>query len=297
MTTGTANRAPAPTRPPATAPPARTGATVPRFGKVTTEKIPNRVIVYAVEGWGKSTLGAFAPNPLILMARGETGFVTLRQAGRVPDCDCVELTRWIDTLVLLDELAVQPSGHRTIVMDAMGGFERLCHEYVCDRDFRGDWGEKGFGAFQKGFDVSVAEWLKLLQRLDQIRQTQGVGIIVLAHSKVRPFKNPMGPDYDHFIADTHEKTWGVTHKWADAVLFGQFMTVTKEDQKTRRIKAIGGTERVLYTQHTDMYDAKNRHGMPERLSVPDDPALVWATIETALAGPAPAKQIDDAPAL
>lgn len=297
MTTETATRLPTSTRPPATlstaAPPR--SSSLPTFGKVTGEKIPDRVIAYAVEGFGKTTLGAYAPAPLILMARGETGFVTLRQAGRVPDVDCVELNRWPDVLNLLDSFIAKPSGHKTLVLDAMGGFERLCHEYVCDRDFKGDWGEKGFGAFQKGFDVSVAEWLKLLQRLDQIRQVSKVTIIILSHSKVKQFKNPMGADFDRYIADAHEKTWSVTHKWADAVLFGQFITVTEEDRKSKRVKGIGGTERVFYTQRTDAYDGKNRHGMPERIAIPDEPGLMWRTVEAALAGrPADeATQIDD----
>lgn len=295
MTTATTTRPPA--RAPGTPVPAARSA-VPKYGKVSTAKVPNRVIVHAVEGFGKTTVGAYAANPLVLMARGETGFVTLRQASRVPDCDCVELMKWSDTLALLDQLIAEPSGHKTIVLDAMGGFERLCHEFVCVRDFKGEWGEKGFGAFQKGFDVSIAEWLLMLQRLDQIRQQHSAEIIILAHSKVRPFKNPMGPDFDRYIADAHEKTWSVTHKWADAVLFGQFITVTEEDRKSKRVKGIGGTERVIYTQRTDAYDAKNRHGMPERIEMPDEPGMMWSTIEAALNGQAtePVEK-DDAPAL
>lgn len=47
-------------------------------------------------------------------------------------------------------------------------------------------------------------------------------IFALCHTKVKPFKNPLGPHYDRFQPDMHEKTWGLSHKWADAVLFGNF---------------------------------------------------------------------------
>ena len=51
-----------------------------------------------------------------------------------------------------------------------------------------------------------------------------MGILALCHSKIAPFKNPEGPDYDRFTPDLHAKTWGLTHKWADYVLFLNFET-------------------------------------------------------------------------
>jgi hypothetical protein len=99
---------------------------------------------------------------------------------------------------------------------------------------------------------------------------------------VRPFRNPLGSDFDRYTSDCHEKTWSVTHKWADAVLFGTFVAVTQEDKKTRRIKGIGGTERRLYTQRTDGYDAKNRYNMLPEIDMPEEPATMWDTLWAAL---------------
>jgi hypothetical protein len=200
----------------------------------------------------------------------------------VPDRDCVELTRWQDVLDTVDDLA--GSRHGAVVLDALGGFERLCHEYVCNRDFGGDWGERGFSSFQKGYEVSLVEWLKLLTRLDRVGTARSIPIIMLSHVRVRSFKNPLGNDFDRYIADCHEKTWGVTHKWADAVLFGTYHTVTIEDKKSKRTKGIGGTERVLYTERRDGFDAKNRYALPAEMNVPNDPAAVWDTIWNAIGG-------------
>lgn len=265
--------------------PAGNGTTKLQLGRVTSAMASApRIVLNAVEGFGKTTLGAYAPNPAILMSRGETGYVTLKNAGRVPDADCIELTTWKDTIQIIDDLTDASDKHGAVVFDALGGFERLCHEFVCARDFQNDWGEKGFGAFQKGYDVSVAEWLQLLVRLDRLRTTRNVPIVFLSHSRVRPFKNPLGSDFDRYIADCHEKTWGVTHKWADCVLFGTFVTVALEDKKSKRVKGVGGDDRVIFTQRRDAYDAKNRYGMPAQLDIPDEPASMWSTVWDAING-------------
>ncbi len=266
---------------------------LPKIGRIAalTGDTTARIVLNAVEGWGKTSLGANAPDPVILMAKGETGYATLRHAGRVPDCDAVELETWADAIGTIDSL--KAGQHKTIVLDALGGFERLCHEHVCNTQFNGDFGEKGFGSFQKGYELSLVEWLRLLHALDQVRQVRPVNVVILSHSKIRSFKNPMGPDFDRYIADCHEKTWGVTHKWSDAVLFGTFVTVTQEDRKTKKIKGIGGTERVAFTERTDAYDAKNRFGMPQQLDIPDDPAGAWPIVYGAICG---TKQVvEDAP--
>lgn len=104
-------------------------------------------------------------------------------------------------------------------------------------------------------------------------------VLLLGHVKVKTFKNPMGEDFDRFIVDTHEKTWAATHKWLDAVLFGNFVSVVDKDRPAaKKGKGIGGQDRVIYTQHHDAYDAKNRFGMPVEIDVPNDPSAAWTTL-------------------
>jgi hypothetical protein len=157
---------------------------------------------------------------------------------------------------------------------------------VCQRDFGGDWGEKGFLSFHKGYHLAVNDWLTLLQRLDHLRAKSGTNIVLLSHSAVKPFKNPQGPDFDRYVASCHDTTWSATSKWADAVLFGNFITViddqTQQQRKAQKGKGIGGTDRVVYTARRDAWDAKNRLGMPEVIDLPNDPAQTWPTVWAAL---------------
>ena len=150
-------------------------------------------------------MGANSPDPMILMSRGETGYDTLLSAGLVPQVPAEEVTTWQDLLGWVSDLTQDPQGRKTLVLDTLGGFERLCHEHVCSRDFGGDWGERGFSSYQRGYDVSVTDWLDLLNRLDRLRE-QGITILWLAHAQIRTFKNPLGLDYDRYVYHSHHKT-------------------------------------------------------------------------------------------
>ena len=241
-----------------------------------------KIILNAVEGFGKTSTGAYAPDPLLLMARGETGYDTLLSAGRVPSIPADLVETWGDVMGWLETLNADPQGRKTIIFDAMGGFERLCHEYVCQKDFGGEWGERGFGAYQKGFDLSVTEWLRFLHRMEVLNTKYGMTILILGHSRIRPFKNPLGADFDRYVSDCHEKTWNVTARWADAILFGNFLTVV-DKEKQGKGKGVGGTSRMLYTERRDAFEAKNRFGMPFEISLDvDDVSQVWPTIIEAM---------------
>lgn len=255
----------------------------------TAQQQPPRIIINAVEGFGKTTAGAYADNPAILMAQGETGYETLLAAGLVPQVDRVLVTSWDSLLAIVNRFIAEDTGHKTLVLDAIGGFERLCHQLVCDRDFGGDWGERGFASYQKGYDLAIGEWLKLLAALDQLRDKRGTAIVLLSHCKVKTFKNPLGADYDRWTSDVHDKTWSVTAKWSDAVFFGNFFTIVeggKTGDKPRKGKGTGGTQRVIYAQRRDAFDAKNRYGIGESFDLPSDPSAMWTTIYNQITGKA-----------
>jgi len=278
-----------PAAPPAPAQPAtqngitrQMGDVVLSLGKLKGEFKPPRIVLNAVEGWGKTSCAAYAPALALLMAKGETGYETLLGAGLVPQVDTAYVESWPALLAFVNKMAeVEKPNHKVLAFDALGGFERLCHEHVCSRDFKSVWGEKGFSSYQKGYDLAVTDWLMLLAGLDRLR-ARGVTILMLGHVQIRPFKNPLGEDFDRYVANIHHKTWGVTHKWADAVLFGNFRTVLDTLTPGARPKGIGGTDRVLYCERRDAYDAKNRYNLPAQLDIPDDPNRIWPTIWDAI---------------
>ncbi len=221
-------------------------------------------------------------KPIFIETKGETGLETLISHGRLPEVPHFpEVQSWEELMGAIETLTLDEHDFRTLVIDTANGGERLCHEFVCNRDFGGDWGDKGFTGYMRGFEVSLAEWRTFLNKLDTLRATKQMAIVLLCHTKVKPFKNPEGPDFDRYQPDMHEKTWGLTAKWSDVVLFGNFdVTVQKDSANSKKGKASGGQIRILYTERHAAYDAKNRLGLPGEIEMGDSPAEAWRNFMT-----------------
>ena len=245
--------------------------------------LPSRLVLYGTEGIGKTSLGVAAPKPVFMMTRGETGLLTLLDSGRIPPTHHFpEIHTWIEMLGAVEALTDQLHDYRTLVIDTLNGAERLCHEHVCRRDYGGRWGRDGFTSFMQGYDVALADWREFLDRLDRLRAAKRMGIIALAHSRIATFKNPEGADFDRFVPDLHPKTWALSHKWADAVLFIHYETYVDADRADLRGKARGGSRRRIFTQRAAAFDAKNRHGLPAEIDGGRNAAEAWLNLATAM---------------
>jgi hypothetical protein len=217
------------------------------------------------------------------MTRGETGLETLIDAGRLPETPHFpEVQDWHELLGAIKALLEEAHDHRTLVLDTLNGCERLCHEYVCQRDFNGVWGRDGFTSFMIGYEVALVEWRAFLETLDRLRARRRMSVLALAHTRISTFKNPEGADFDRYTVDVHPKTWGLTHKWADMVLFLNFVSHVEARRNEARGKARGGTRRVLWTTRTAAFDAKNRHGLPEQIDAGSSAAEAWHNFVAAL---------------
>lgn len=278
----------------ATAPrPTRSGSPNPpkdfaSLVKLGASGLPNRYAIHAVEGWGKTSIGAMFLRPLFIQSKGETGLETLIQAGRLQETPHLpECENWQEFLEILDWVKTAKHEYKTLVMDAMNGFERLCHEHICARDFAGDWSDKGFEGYKRGYQVALADWRDCLNRLDAIRLERRMTILMLFHTKVGTFKNPEGPDFDRYQPDVHSGTWSLTAKWCDCVLFGNFESQVVggkmgEGKDSRKGKGIGGNVRLLFTERHAAYDAKNRIGLPDEIEMGDSPQMAFAALSEAI---------------
>lgn len=248
-----------------------------------TRKLPNRYILTAQEGWGKTSFGAMTPRPVFLMTRQETGLETLIDSGRLPEVPHFpEVTTWTELLEAIDVLRNQTHEYKTLVLDTLNGAERLCHEHVCMREYGGEWGNKGFGSYQAGYKVSLADWRELLTRFDALRAEKQMAVVALSHTKIVTFKSPDTADFDRYQAALHPETWAITHQWADAVLFGYFETVVDAQKGASKGKAAGGTFRMMRTERTATIDAKNRMGLPAEIEMGNSAAEAWTAFTNAL---------------
>lgn len=252
------------------------------------DALPNRYGLHAGQGFGKTSLAAFAPSPVFVMTRGETGLTSLIDAGQLPETPHFpEIQSWPELLAAVKFLRTGEHKFKTLVLDTANGAERLMHEFVCDRDFDGEWGEKGFGSYQKGYEVALADWRMFENSLDDLRKERGMTIFMLLHTRIRSFKNPSGADYDRYTPEMHEKTWGLTKGWLDCILFGNFEVTVRAGKKVAdasgKGKASEVSVRVLCTQSDNpIYDAKNRLGLPPEIEMGDSPEAGWKALSLAV---------------
>src|SRR5690606_20560338 len=129
----------------------------------------------------------------------ETGLLTLIDAGRLPETPYLPPWQsWTDVLDSIEYLTEHEHQYKTLVIDTLNSTEKLCHAHVCQREYAGDWGKKGFANYNQGYDVSLNEWALLLNALDRLREKRRMGIICLCHTRIKTFKNPEGTDYDRY---------------------------------------------------------------------------------------------------
>lgn len=246
---------------------------------------PVRLLVYGVEGVGKSTLAAGAPNPIFLDKERGT---RLLDVARFPDPET-----WQDVRDAVTALINEQHDYRTFAVDTLDWVEPLIWKHLCQRENVNSIEEVG-GGFQKGYIAAADEFRILLSLLERLIREKQMNVILLAHSHVKNFKNPEGPDFDRYLLKLNDKIAGVAKEWSEAVLFANYETVAKEE-KRKRAKGISTGARFLYCNRTAAYDAKNRFSLPDSLPLgweelwgaieigaPADAAVLMASIEEGL---------------
>jgi len=222
------------------------------------ECLPPRVSLAGPEGIGKSTFGASAPSPLFISQ--EDGLTGLDHVARVnPET-------FADVLALVDEITANGSEFKTLVIDTMDWLERSIHSYVCQRDGKAAILDYGYG---KGYVVAEQELVLLLSKLDALRSRQKMGIVLLSHVHIKTFSSPDGNTWDRYEAKGHKGFTGILREWPDACLFAVYEVFKTKEKGEQREKVIGG-DRIIHTQWSPGWDAKNRLGLPETLPLSYD---------------------------
>lgn len=240
------------------------------LANVTRGKIdaPVRLVIYGVDGVGKTSFAAAAPNPIFLgTEEGTDQFDVARFP--VPQS-------WQEVLDAVRNLTLDAGGFKTIVVDTIDWTEPLLLAELCRREEVTNRDDIG-GGFQKWIDAAVDEWRVFLAALERLQSAQKVNVVLLAHSIKKSVKNPLGEDFERFQLKLHDKHAGVIREWANGVYFARHEEYADKDKRTKRVRGISTGARLLYTHWTAAYDAKDRYGVPEQFP------LDWSEFEKARA--------------
>lgn len=246
---------------------------------------PDRILLVGTEGVGKTTFAAEAPNPVFICA--EDGIpMTLGEVARFP-----EPRNFEDVLDAIRSLARDDHEFETLVIDTLDWLEPLIWKDLCTRngwvDGNGtpDIEKPGYG---KGYVAATAEWRKLLAGLDHLRKKKGMEVILLAHATIKTFSNPAGEDYSRYECKLHKGAAALVKEWTDVNLFSIHEEFAREVNGKATKKGISTGRRVLHTERTAAWDAKNRYALPAELPLnygdyaearaacePADPDQLW----------------------
>lgn len=217
---------------------------------------PLKMVIYGPEGIGKSSFAAQAPGALFIDTEGSTVHMDVR---RLPTPQS-----WTMLLQEVDYVRRTPGLCQTLVIDTADWAERMARDHVCSTHNVKGLEDFGYG---KGYVYLYEAMGQLLNMLTDVVNA-GMNVILTAHAKMRKFEQPdeLGA-YDRWEMKLIKETPGMIKEWADLVLFATYETyIVKEPgkEKSSKGKAQGGA-RVMHTTHHPCWDAKNRHGLPDKL--------------------------------
>ena len=256
--------------------------------KITRGRVKKalKIVLYGPEGIGKSTLAAQFPGAVFIDTEDSTAHMDVARFDKPSSWQMIkDQADWVRT---------HPGEVGTLIIDTADWAEQMEIADLCKKN---GWDSIETPGFGKGYTYSAEEFGKLLNILQGCVNV-GVNVVITAHAQLRKVELPeeMGA-YDHWEMKTSKKVAPMIREWADAVFFLTYKTVIinvdGKGQTKGKNKAQGG-RRVMHTNHTPFWDAKNRFGLPDE--IPLDYSEIAHIFQTPAPNPAPTPAHEPAPA-
>lgn len=222
-----------------------------------------KVVIYGVEGIGKSTFASRFPDPLFIDTEGSTKHMDVARLAAPKS--------WSELLQQIASVkAERPC--KTLVVDTIDWVERLAAAHiVAGAENAKIRSIEDFG-YGTGYTKLVEEFSRMLDRLSDVADA-GINVVLVAHADIRKFEQPEEvSSYDRWelklSKSGQKKVAPVVKEWADAVLFLNYETVVESVSSgmgASKGKARGGQKRAMYCTHNACWDAKNRWGLPDKV--------------------------------
>ena len=215
-----------------------------------------RLMLYGVEGIGKSTFAAGAPKPIFILTEDGLGSLKCDHFPLATSCD--------DVLEAIGTLYSEKHGFQTVVIDSLDWLEAIIWREIEEKYDAKDL------AYGKGAIIASDRWREILEGLNALRNDRSMAVILLAHTTIKRFDSPEVEPYDRYQPKLQERSSAVIREWADAVLFANYKTIVKKDDvgfnKTSN-RGISTGERMLFCNERPAYMAKNRYSLPDSIGL------------------------------
>lgn len=218
-----------------------------------------RLILYGMEGIGKSSFAANFPAPIFIQTEDGLGMI---------DCAKFPLAKSFDDVYQeLLALESQPNEFKTIVIDSLDWLERLIWDKVAQDSKVDNIEQIGYG---KGYTIALTFWRIVLDHLAALHQ-QGKIVLLLAHAVAEDYSDPEVSSLKRFTPRLHKSARSLVAEYVDVILLA-----------TRAYGAAKGdanNPRVVRTEASPYQVAKSRYSIPSEL--PLDANAVLTAIKQA----------------
>lgn len=217
---------------------------------------PPIIVIYGVDGIGKTTLATEAPDSVYLHTRGEN----LPSGMKTPKADIKD---YLDLKDALTDLVLDDHDFKWVIIDALDGVEPLIWDETCYEYDKKDMESFGFG---KGYVAADFFWGEILDLIIELK-VAGVGTIILAHPTIDLFQSPITEPYNRYTIKIHKRANGKIREAADIVAFMNHRVNVKEVEVSRgkKVSHAEGKARMIYLTGAAAWDAKNRYSMPDQI--------------------------------
>lgn len=228
-----------------------------------------RIFLYATHGIGKSTFGANAPDPIFICTEDGLGSIETSAFPLAKSSD--------DVIEAIGTLYNEKHDYKTVILDSADWLEN-----ILQREIETQYDAKDL-SFGKGAMILADKWRLILDGFNALRNDRNMVVIIIGHCEIKRFDSPEVEPYDRYQPKLATRSSALVQEWADAVLFANYRTLVKKEEVGFNQKVARGIttgERLLYTQETPAYLAKNRYNLPGQLP------LSWTAFQDALAASA-----------
>lgn len=222
---------------------------------------PPRIVIYGPHGIGKSY---FANEAGAVFVPTESGLGRIDiKGGAFPTANSLS-----EVYTNLTALAKQDHGFTAVCVDTVDWLEKLIFKDICQKSNAKSVALAN-GGYGKGYVAALEEFYNVFDALDYLREKKGMAVILLAHSKIEEYANPMGDPYDRYVLDLHvSKSVNIPNKvmeWADVVGFASYDITLYDVEGDDKKRATGHGQRVLYLEERPAFMAKSRYKTPDKI--------------------------------
>ena len=228
--------------------------------------MPPRVVIYGVEGIGKSTFGASFPAPIFIQTEDGLSAISV---DKFPLCKSFG-----DIMDCIRVLSEEEHEYKTVVLDSADWTEHLIMDQVArdvgDVKYNSNHKDLAYG---RGGRAIAEYWRDVIACLDYLRNEKGMGVVVIAHSQVKRFDDPTTDAYDRYLLDMNKESASLLSEWCDILGFTNFHTAVVEEKvgvNGKKKRGVSNGSRLLFTQERPAFKAKSRWSIPDKMNLDYD---------------------------